>query len=713
MSVSQETKTLFSTGPIKFSDLRNNFIGQLGVPVKASDLYRETNPGVTNPVVPDADVNENIPAVDSGSSLNLSNFRGTIKEIILKQSGTDKNLYGDGADGWGSNLNRNIKKVLKIAGTVGSDEPSSASLLWSGDSNNLQIEVSGTIDGSFGAGGVLDNTNGEDGGKAVELLANHKIRFVVKPNGKIRGGGGGGAAGKSGNAGENGLDGNPGSDGTAGPAGAAGPGGVPGGDGGDAGIGGIGGSGASGGGGYADGTGTGGKGGDGGDGGRGGDGGAGGNGGAPGAAGSAGTAGTSGDGGRCVGIVEEKIIRGACGVDSIPDCPPPGEYAGGKAFWWKQGYAGDDKPCRYRGNNYERIRYCYKYQSDPIGGGTAGTGGAGGIGGAGGAGGRGGSGGKGGNGGAGGRGGSGGRGGVGGSGKGYLRTINTAQTGTSGGTGSPGAAGQAGGTGGTGSSGVQGEFGQAGQAGTTGTSAEGCPSGWTLVNSAGGGTSGGYGQQGGTGQSGGAGSPGGAGQAGEAGQAGAAGNPGTPGGVGGDYGQDGQATPFGTAGRGAAAIDGQSGQYHVIIEPANASFSAGVVLGAYQRGTTDTTSAPRTSFVKPQVPAATLTSASSILNEGGTMTFNVTTQNIPNGVSLFYTLSGFAIKQTDFQYNPDTDSTLFGAFIINSNAGTFNVVSVTDGLVEDDIQILVAVRRDDQQGEILAHKYITLTANAT
>ena len=142
-------------------------------------------------------------------------------------------------------------------------------------------------------------------------------------------------------------------------------------------------------------------------------------------------------------------------------------------------------------------------------------------------------------------------------------------------------------------------------------------------------------------------------------------------------------------------------------------FGAGVVLGAYQRGTTDVVSAPRTSFVKPQVPAATLTSASSILNEGSTMAFNVTTQNIPNGTSLFYTLSGFAIKQTDFQYNPDTDSTLFGAFIVNSNAGTFNVVSVTDGLVEDDIEILVAVRRDDQQGEILAHKYITLTRNAT
>ena len=50
MSVSQETKTLFSSGPIRFSDLRTNFVRQPGAPVKASDLYRETGIGVTNPI---------------------------------------------------------------------------------------------------------------------------------------------------------------------------------------------------------------------------------------------------------------------------------------------------------------------------------------------------------------------------------------------------------------------------------------------------------------------------------------------------------------------------------------------------------------------------------------------------------------------------------------------------------------------------------------
>ena len=95
------------------------------------------------------------------------------------------------------------------------------------------------------------------------------------------------------------------------------------------------------------------------------------------------------------------------------------------------------------------------------------------------------------------------------------------------------------------------------------------------------------------------------------------------------------------------------------------------------------------------------------------MTFSVSTQNISNGTTLYYTLSGFAVKDVDFQYNNTTGSTLSGAFTISSNSGTFNVVSVTDGLVEDDIEVLVAVRLDDTQGSIIAYKVITLTSNIT
>jgi hypothetical protein len=124
-------------------------------------------------------------------------------------------------------------------------------------------------------------------------------------------------------------------------------------------------------------------------------------------------------------------------------------------------------------------------------------------------------------------------------------------------------------------------------------------------------------------------------------------------------------------------------------------------------------SAPLTAFVKPQVPAATLTSPGATLTEGSVMTFTVTTQNISNGTILYWTLSGFAVKEADFEYNPATDSSLAGAVEINSNSGTFNVVSLVDTLIEDNIEVLVSVRLDDVQGEILAHKYITLLANAT
>lgn len=708
MSLSDETKVLFETGPIRFSQLRSQFANTTSGSVKVSDFYRETNPLVTDPIVPDADVNENIPDVNSGYALQLSNFRGSVKELIAKQSGVDENLYGSGVDALSSNLDRNIKKRLLVSGVVGSQDTLIPAFVWTGDANNVDVEITGAIEGAPGLNGDLDFTDGQDGGRAVEVSANHKIRFVVGTNGKIRGGGGGGAAGASGNPGADGADGAQGPSGPSGSSGLDGFGSTfqgpkgPKGPGGDGGPGGAGGPGGDGGEGYFPGTGDNGSGGDGGDGGPGGAGGAGGSGGDGGDNGSKGADGPNGVGGKCKGIEAEQSPSN-CGSPSAPGCPP-GYTAYGPH---------DNGPCNTGfwnwGGNRSRITYCIKYGEETIPAASGGAGGKGGRGGAGGSGGAGGDGGAGGYGGKGGKGGAGGLGGVGGKGKGYKNTVSTAQAGKKGATGTNGESGGGAESGLSGKSGTTGNVGEYGQPGEAGEEADNCPGGWWWVGPAatdgGDGQDGEDGETGEDGQDGEAGDPGSSGEAGENGQAG---NPGTPGGAGGNYGQAGQDTPFGVgggAGDGIGLVSGSS-EYHVVL-------TGGVINGNYDAETTDRTSAPKTSFSKPQLPAAVLTSNATDLAEGDTMAFNVTTQNIDNGVVLYYTLSGFAVKEQDFVYNSTFDSSLIGSFEINSNNGTFSITSQADGISEPDVEVLVAVRFGSPEGEILSHKIIKLTKNET
>ena len=736
MSVTNATKSLFSSGAIRFSELRKNFLETTSGPIKTSDLYRDTGIGVTNAIVPDADNNDNIPTVDSGTALNVSNFRGSVKEVIIRQSGTDLNFYGDSAE-WGGNLNRNVRKILQVSGTIGSTDPGTPSFFWNGDANNLQIDVTGTIDGAAGAGGTLDSPDGEDGGQAIDLNPNHKIRFVVKPNGKIRGGGGGGGAGVNGGDGIDGLDGtdgergedgNPGDD-TLDPeapvryADSAGFFDVtqinkgPGGGGAPAGYIAPFGNAGEGGSTPSSGGGDGGKGGDGGDSGNGGDGG---KGGTPGAWGADGAKGDDGDTGRCE-FYQSYELRGSCGGGVIFGAFGGSNPAGGCGAPYQTVSQGRS-PCGLFGWGAPAThRECGWTQEYETQGGIGGKGGRGGRGGAGGAGGYGGLGGYAGTGGKGGDGGAKGLGGRGAGGKGYLNTNNAKIPGTLGKDGKPGKPSTVGGKATAPKEGKDGRAAQLGEDGREGYAAQKCPSGWKVRKAAQKGAPGG---RGGDSQAGGRGQDGFTGTDGEKGEDGSPGSPGQPGqdgGAGGDYGVDGESSYYTNPSTGATILYGAGGvgksafpsvdspandSYHIVIEPGNASYSAGAVAGAYSQTTTDVISAPRSTFIKPQLPSATLSSSSDTLTEGSTLSFNVTTQNISNGTSLYWTLSGFAVKESEFE-------NLSGSFTVTSNSGTFDIVAVVDQLIEDNISVLVAVRLDEPQGCIISHKNITLLSNAT
>ena len=131
---------------------RYNFKETQSGPVKASELFRNTNIRDRNPIVPDSTENDQAadpytgtaaPFVfsDTGTNWKASLMRNSIKRYFATQSGTDinfemglftasggKGIDWDGqgvADAVGSvtgNITRNIYKEIRITGTCGSTD---------------------------------------------------------------------------------------------------------------------------------------------------------------------------------------------------------------------------------------------------------------------------------------------------------------------------------------------------------------------------------------------------------------------------------------------------------------------------------------------------------------------------------------------------------------------------------------------------------------
>lgn len=89
------------------------------------------------------------------------------------------------------------------------------------------------------------------------------------------------------------------------------------------------------------------------------------------------------------------------------------------------------------------------------------------------------------------------------------------------------------------------------------------------------------------------------------------------------------------------------------------------------------------------------------INEGSSLTFNVTTTNVANGTTLYWTNS----NSTDF-------SITSGSFIINSNAGSFSVTPTADSTTEGAETFTVSVRTVSTSGDIVATSSI-ITINDT
>ena len=137
----------FTSGEIKWSQLRSNFKETSSGSISASELFRNSRKEERNPVVPDSTENTSIPedtyangTFDGvGTDWKASLMRNSIKRYTANQSGNDKFLdmgLKSGSDGidWDGNNNldasgattgnyqRNVQKIINITGQAYSDD---------------------------------------------------------------------------------------------------------------------------------------------------------------------------------------------------------------------------------------------------------------------------------------------------------------------------------------------------------------------------------------------------------------------------------------------------------------------------------------------------------------------------------------------------------------------------------------------------------------
>jgi hypothetical protein len=94
------------------------------------------------------------------------------------------------------------------------------------------------------------------------------------------------------------------------------------------------------------------------------------------------------------------------------------------------------------------------------------------------------------------------------------------------------------------------------------------------------------------------------------------------------------------------------------------------------------------------------------IDEGGVVTFTITTANVPNNTILYYTIEG-GVQNTDF-----VDNLLTGSFIINNNIGSFSKTLVDDLTTEGAETFIVRIRTISTAGLIVS-TCGTVTVNST
>jgi hypothetical protein len=111
-------------------------------------------------------------------------------------------------------------------------------------------------------------------------------------------------------------------------------------------------------------------------------------------------------------------------------------------------------------------------------------------------------------------------------------------------------------------------------------------------------------------------------------------------------------------------------------------------------------------FYNKTLPTYSIAASTTSVNEPGTVTFTITTTNIPNGTVLYYSISGTVVA-ADF-----SDATLTGSFTISGNAGSISKTTVADTTTEGNETFTLSIRTSSTAGTIRATS-ATITVNDT
>ena len=98
-----KTGPFFPSGPIKWSDLRNNFKETQSGPIKCSELWQNTNINDTNPIVPHCTENDQVTdsftisggkftATGTSTNWKASLMRNSVKRYTATSSGVELEL---------------------------------------------------------------------------------------------------------------------------------------------------------------------------------------------------------------------------------------------------------------------------------------------------------------------------------------------------------------------------------------------------------------------------------------------------------------------------------------------------------------------------------------------------------------------------------------------------------------------------------------------
>lgn len=110
-------------------------------------------------------------------------------------------------------------------------------------------------------------------------------------------------------------------------------------------------------------------------------------------------------------------------------------------------------------------------------------------------------------------------------------------------------------------------------------------------------------------------------------------------------------------------------------------------------------------------PTYSVVPASTNVNEGSIVNFNVVTTNVADGTTLYWTTSSSTVTADDFADTP-TAGVLSGSFLVNGNAGLFSRPIKTDSLTEGTEYFAAQIRTGSITGTVVATSAV-VTINDT